>query len=77
MIEKMSSNDGSTRTIHVNVKNPRYINRRRDLQTTTDTTNSSQTLTQITGLPTVTSILDNKTNLSPILKQEITLQLSA
>lgn len=41
LIEKMTTNDGSSRTISINVLNPRYINRRRDLQTHTQTTNTS------------------------------------
>jgi hypothetical protein len=77
-LQEMTTNDGTTRSIEVNVENVLYINRRRELQKAkTTTSTASMPLTQKKGLPKVTSILDNKTNVSPILKQELTFQLSA
>jgi hypothetical protein len=44
-VQKMSDAfDGTTRNLNVKILNPRYIARRRDLQTTVETTNTSQTI---------------------------------
>lgn len=50
--------------------------RRRELQTTTQTSNPSITITQQSGLPTVQSIVGGLTDVSPIIKQPLTFQLS-
>jgi len=72
----MTNSDGLARTLSISVQHIRYVMRRRELQTTTQTSDTSITITQKSGLPTVQSIVGGLTDVSPIIKQPLTFQLS-
>jgi hypothetical protein len=68
-----SANDGKNRTITISISNVRYMHGRREL--VVQVSDSSLTISCMTNIPKVLSISD--TNVSPVLKTEITFQLDS
>lgn len=71
----MSDANGTERIIFVDVINPRYQTRLRDLQMFINLRDSTKRVSQLPTLPKVISL--DKTDVSPILKQTLTFTLNS